>query len=70
MAGINQSVMIAIGMAVIAGTVGSGGLGGTISGAVRKRDIALSVTVAIATVILTIIFDRSRRVASSNGGKT
>lgn len=58
MAGINQSLMMAFGMVVIAGIVGSGGLGETIYGAIRKLDIALSVNAAIAIVVLTIILDR------------
>lgn len=58
MAGINQSLMMAFGMAVIAGIVGSGGLGKTIYGAIRKLDIALSVNAAIAIVVLTIVLDR------------
>lgn len=69
MAGINQSLMMAFGMVVIAGIVGSGGLGETIYGAVRKLDIALSVDAAIAIVILTIIIDRiSQSAAVSKGG--
>ena len=69
MAGINQSLMMAFGMVVIAGIVGSGGLGETIYGAVRKLDIALSVNAAIAIVILTIIIDRiSQSAGNSNGG--
>lgn len=58
MAGINQSLMMAFGMVVIAGIVGSGGLGKTVYGAIRKLDIALSVNAAIVIVILTIIIDR------------
>lgn len=58
MAGLNQSLMMAFGMVVIAGIVGSGGLGERIYGAVRRLDIALSVNAAIAIVILTIIIDR------------
>jgi glycine betaine/proline transport system permease protein len=70
MAGINQSLMMAFGMVVIAGIVGSGGLGETIYGAVRKLDIALSVNAAIAIVILTIIIDRiSQAAGSRDGGK-
>ena len=69
MVGINQSLMMAFGMVVIAGIVGSGGLGETIYGAVRKLDIALSVNAAIAIVILTIIIDRISQAASSKGGK-
>ncbi|QCL77304.1 MULTISPECIES: proline/glycine betaine ABC transporter permease [Agrobacterium] len=58
MAGINQSLMMAFGMVVIAGIVGSGGLGETIYGAVRTLDIATSINAAIAIVILTMVIDR------------
>jgi glycine betaine/proline transport system permease protein len=70
MAGINQSLMMAFGMVVIAGIVGSGGLGETIYGAIRKLDIALSVNAAIAIVVLTIIIDRiSQSIGLRAGGK-
>ena len=58
MAGVNQSLMMAFGMVVIAGIVGSGGLGETIYGAVRTLDIATSINAAIAIVILTMVLDR------------
>ncbi|MER9120506.1 proline/glycine betaine ABC transporter permease [Mesorhizobium sp. M0954] len=58
MAGINQSLMMAFGMVVIAGIVGSGGLGETIYTAVRTLDIATSINAAIAIVILTMVLDR------------
>ncbi|MFO1106073.1 MAG: ABC transporter permease subunit [Amaricoccus sp.] len=58
MAGINQSLMMAFGMVVIAGIVGSGGLGETIYEAIRTLDIAKSIDAAIAIVILTIVIDR------------
>lgn len=58
MAGINQSLMMAFGMVVIAGIVGSGGLGETIYKAIRTLDIAKSIDAAIAIVILTMILDR------------
>ena len=58
MAGVNQSLMLAFGMVVIAGIVGSGGLGQTIYEAVRKLDIATSIDAAIAIVILTMVLDR------------
>lgn len=69
MAGINQSLMMAFGMVVIAGIVGSGGLGETIYGAVRTLDIELSVDAAIAIVILTIIIDRISQAAAAGGGR-
>lgn len=58
MAGINQSLMMAFGMVVIAGIVGSGGLGETIYGSIRTLDIATSINAAIAIVVLTMILDR------------
>jgi glycine betaine/proline transport system permease protein len=58
MAGINQSLMMAFGMVVIAGIVGSGGLGETIYKAIRTLDIARSIDAAIAIVILTMVIDR------------
>jgi glycine betaine/proline transport system permease protein len=58
MAGINQSLMMAFGMVVIAGIVGSGGLGQTIYEAVRTLNIAVSIDATIAIVILTMVLDR------------
>lgn len=58
MAGINQSLMMAFGMVVIAGIVGSGGLGQTIYEAVRTLNIAKSIDASIAIVILTMTLDR------------
>lgn len=58
MAGVNQSLMMAFGMVVIAGIVGSGGLGETIYGAIRTLDIATSINASIAIVVLTMVLDR------------
>ena len=70
MAGINQSLMMAFGMVVIAGIVGSGGLGETIYGAIRTLDIAKSINAAIAIVILTMVLDRlAQSAAAAQGGK-
>ncbi|MEI9425774.1 ABC transporter permease subunit [Mesorhizobium sp. Cs1299R1N1] len=66
MVGINQSLMMAFGMVVIAGIVGSGGLGQTIYEAVRKLDIPTSINAAIAIVILTIVLDRLTQSAARN----
>jgi glycine betaine/proline transport system permease protein len=71
MAGVNQSLMMAFGMVVIAGIVGSGGLGESIYGAVRTLDIAKSINAAIAIVILTMILDRlAQAAARSRGGES
>jgi glycine betaine/proline transport system permease protein len=71
MAGINQSLMMAFGMVVIAGIVGSGGLGETIYSAVRTLDIATSINAAIAIVILTMVIDRLTQSAArrTNGDR-
>ncbi|CDM24050.1 ABC transporter permease [Castellaniella defragrans] len=69
MAGINQSLMMAFGMVVIAGIVGSGGLGQTIYDAIRKLDIAKSIDAAIAIVILTMILDRLSQSAGRSGSR-
>ncbi|MBV2143457.1 ABC transporter permease subunit [Falsochrobactrum sp. TDYN1] len=66
MAGINQSIMMAFGMVVIAGIVGSGGLGETIYGSLRTLDIATSINAAIAIVILTMVLDRLTQAAASD----
>lgn len=58
MAGINQGLMMAFGMVVIAGIVGAGGLGKTIYDAMRTLNIATSIDAAIAIVILTMVLDR------------
>ncbi|WP_423207255.1 ABC transporter permease subunit [Paracoccus yeei] len=58
MAGVNQSLMMAFGMVVIVGIVGSGGLGETIYGAIRTLDIATSINASIAIVVLTMVLDR------------
>ncbi len=71
MAGINQSLMMAFGMVVIAGIVGSGGLGETIYGAIRTLDIATSINGAIAIVVLTMVLDRITQSAARLGtGRT
>jgi len=67
MAGINQSLMMAFGMVVIAGIVGSGGLGETIYGAIRTLDIATSINGAIAIVVLTMVLDRITQSAARFG---
>lgn len=70
MAGINQSLMMAFGMVVIAGIVGSGGLGESIYEAIRTLDIGKSIDAAIAIVILTIVIDRLTQNLVQTGKET
>ncbi len=69
MAGINQSLMIAFGMVVIAGIVGSGGLGQTVYDAVRMLQIDKAINAGIAIVVLSIVLDRfSQRLGALKTG--
>ncbi|WP_024302960.1 proline/glycine betaine ABC transporter permease [Pseudogulbenkiania sp. MAI-1] len=70
LAGINQSLMLGFGMVVIAGIVGSGGLGQTVYDAVRTLQIDKSVNAGIAIVVLTIVLDRfSQRLGMIKSGR-
>lgn len=70
MTGVNQSLMMAFGMVVIAGIVGSGGLGQSIYDSIRTLNVAKSIDAAIAIVILTMVLDRiAQSAAESQKGK-
>jgi len=58
MAGINQSLMLALSMAVIAGIIGAGGLGKNVYAAIRYLEIDKAFDAGLAIVILAIILDR------------
>lgn len=58
MAGINQVIMLALSMAVIAGLVGAGGLGGVVTSSIARLDVGLGFEGGLAVVILAIYLDR------------
>ncbi|MCP2072676.1 UNVERIFIED_ORG: glycine betaine/proline transport system permease protein [Pseudomonas lini] len=69
MAGINQSLMLAFGMVVIAGIVGSGGLGQSVYDSVRMLKIDQAIDAGVAIVVLSIVLDRfSQRLGSLKVG--
>lgn len=66
MAGINQVIMLALSMAVIASMVGAPGLGKDIIQALSRTNIALGFEAGLAVVILAMILDR---ITSGFGGR-
>lgn len=58
MAGINQVIMLALSMAVVAGFVGAPGLGAEVISAISTLDIGLGVEAGLGVVILAVFLDR------------
>lgn len=66
MAGVNQVIMLALSMVVVAGLVGGGGLGSIVVTAVQSLQIGASIEGGLAVVILAIYLDR---VSAALGGQ-
>ncbi len=58
MAGVNQTIMLALSMVVIASMIGAGGLGDTVLRGIQRLDIGLGFEGGLGVVILAIILDR------------
>lgn len=58
MAGINQTIMMAVAMVVIASMIGAGGLGKEVLTAIGRLQVGRGFTAGISIVILAIIIDR------------
>ena len=58
MAGVNQTLMLALSMVVIAALIGAGGLGLTVYIALGRLDVGSAVIGGTGIVILAIILDR------------
>lgn len=76
MAGVNQTIMMALSMVIIASMVGGGGLGNNVLASIQRLDIGLGFESGLAVVLLAIILDRltesfgvrkEERVARRNG---
>lgn len=58
MAGINQTIMLALSMVVIAAMIGAGGLGGEVWKAIQRLKPGMGFEAGIAIVILAMLLDR------------
>jgi len=58
MAGINQCIMLALSMAVIASMIGAAGLGGEVLRSISRLDVGYGFEAGISIVFLAIILDR------------
>jgi ABC-type proline/glycine betaine transport system permease subunit len=58
MAGINQVIMLALSMVVVAGLTGAAGLGAVVVRAVTQLDVASGFEGGLAVVLLAIFLDR------------
>ena len=58
LAGINQVIMLALSMAVVAGMAGANGLGKEVVSAISTLDIALGVEAGLSVVFLAVFLDR------------
>lgn len=58
MAGLNQTLMMALSMAVIAALIGAGGLGLTVNSGLGRLDVGTAMEGGVGIVILAIILDR------------
>ncbi|MBO8136592.1 MAG: proline/glycine betaine ABC transporter permease [Desulfotomaculum sp.] len=66
MAGVNQCILLALSMVVIAAMVGVGGLGGMVLRGIQRLDVGMGFEAGLSIVIIAIILDR---VTQKIGGK-
>ncbi|TSB48147.1 ABC transporter permease [Alkalicoccobacillus porphyridii] len=65
MAGVNQSIMLALSMVVIAAMIGARGLGQSVYTAVGQNNVGVGFEAGIAIVIVAIILDRTTQIFNS-----
>lgn len=58
MMGVNQTILLSLGMVVLAGLIGAGGLGGEVTRGLSRMMLGLALRAGLAVVILSIILDR------------
>ncbi|MFF9018551.1 ABC transporter permease subunit [Streptomyces sp. NPDC014870] len=66
--GVNQSIMMALGMAVIASVIGAGGLGDRVYQALGSVDVGAALAAGVPIVLLAVVLDRVTAAAGSRIG--
>ncbi|MEV7419693.1 ABC transporter permease subunit [Streptomyces sp. NPDC089919] len=66
--GVNQSIMMALGMAVIASVIGAGGLGDRVYQALGSVDVGAALAAGVPIVLLAVVLDRVTAAAGSRLG--
>ena len=69
LAGINQAVMMSLGMVVVASMIGARGLGENVLQAIQTLDIGRGVQAGAAIVILAIVIDRITQAYGRRGNR-
>lgn len=67
MAGVNQCIMMALSMTVIASMIGAGGLGNVVLRSMQSLDIGMGTVGGLSIVILAVILDRLTENMSKRG---
>lgn len=66
--GLNQTIMMALSMVVIASVVGAGGLGESVYQALKTRDFGQGLTAGLAIVLIAVWLDRTTAAAGARSG--
>ncbi|RSS87114.1 ABC transporter permease subunit [Streptomyces sp. WAC05292] len=66
--GLNQTIMMALSMVVIASVVGAGGLGESVYQALRTRDFGQGLAAGLAIVLIAVWLDRTTAAAGARSG--
>lgn len=66
--GLNQTIMMALSMAVIASVIGAGGLGDRVYQALASVDVGAALAAGIPIVLLAVVLDRTTAAAGENLG--
>nr|VFK57773.1 MAG: glycine betaine/proline transport system permease protein [Candidatus Kentron sp. TUN]VFK60976.1 MAG: glycine betaine/proline transport system permease protein [Candidatus Kentron sp. TUN]VFK66371.1 MAG: glycine betaine/proline transport system permease protein [Candidatus Kentron sp. TUN] len=66
MAGVNQTIMLALSMVVISSMIGAGGLGNTVLTGIQRLNVGLGFEGGLGVVLLAILLDRITQSIGSN----